>query len=33
MNMMLKGVRDKIFSAYFILFILFAYAPLIVLTP
>ncbi len=31
MNMMLKGVRDKIFSAYFILFILFAYAPLIVL--
>jgi spermidine/putrescine transport system permease protein len=31
MNMMLKGVRDKIFSAYFILFILFVYAPLIVL--
>ena len=31
MNMMLKGVRDKIFSAYFILFIIFVYAPLIVL--
>jgi len=31
MNMTLKWVRDKIFSTYFILFILFVYGPLIVL--
>jgi len=32
MNMTFKGVRDKVFSAYFILFILFIYGPLIALT-
>ena len=31
MNMTLKGGRDKIFPAYFMLFILFVYGPLIVL--
>lgn len=31
MNMTLKGIRDKIFSVYFMLFMLFTYAPLIAL--
>lgn len=31
MSMVLKGIRDKIFSGYFMLFMLFTYTPLIVL--